>query len=66
MTALEALIERMEKGELPLEVALEEFERGIIMTRRCQKILAEAEQKVKMLTEAGEESDFPASKGDPS
>lgn len=46
---LEALVERLESGDLPLEKALEEFERGIKLTRACQATLKEAEQKVEIL-----------------
>lgn len=46
---LEALVERMESGELSLEQSLKDFERGVALTRSCQKALAEAEQKVKIL-----------------
>ncbi|RMD68252.1 MAG: exodeoxyribonuclease VII small subunit [Gammaproteobacteria bacterium] len=48
---LEALVERMERGDMPLEEALKSFEEGIRLTRTCQKALAEAEQKVRMLME---------------
>ncbi len=48
---LEQLVERMEHGELTLEESLKDFERGIALTRSCQKALAEAEQKVKMLVQ---------------
>ncbi len=48
---LEALVSEMEKGDLPIEEALKSFEEGISLTRECQKILQEAEQKVVMLTE---------------
>ncbi|WP_232020194.1 exodeoxyribonuclease VII small subunit [Sulfuriflexus mobilis] len=48
---LEQLVERMEKGETRLEDALQDFERGIALTRSCQKSLAEAEQKVQILLE---------------
>jgi exodeoxyribonuclease VII small subunit len=46
---LEALVERLESGELSLEEALKEFERGIKLTRACQTALKEAEQKVEIL-----------------
>ena len=32
-------------------LSLKDFERGIALTRACQKALAEAEQKVKILTQ---------------
>lgn len=48
---LDALVERMEKGEISLEDSLRDFERGIELTRACQKALQEAEQKVQILME---------------
>ncbi|SEO70390.1 exodeoxyribonuclease VII small subunit [Aquisalimonas asiatica] len=52
---LEALVERMEKGELALEESLQAFERGIALTRHCQTALKAAEQKVEILTREGSE-----------
>lgn len=48
---LEALVQRMEQGEISLEDSLKDFERGIELTRTCQKALQEAEQKVQILME---------------
>jgi len=48
---LEQLVERLESGDLPLDEALADFERGVKLTRECQKKLASAEQKVKVLME---------------
>nr|WP_207161343.1 exodeoxyribonuclease VII small subunit [Rhabdochromatium marinum] len=48
---LEALVERLEQGDLPLEESLATFERGIHLSRHCQKALDEAEQRVRILTE---------------
>ena len=50
MQELEALVNKMEQGELPLEDALKSFERGIQLARHSQKQLKEAEQKVQILT----------------
>jgi exodeoxyribonuclease VII small subunit len=58
---LEALVVRLEGGDLPLEQALKEFERGVKLTRQCQTALQEAEQKVEILlkrTEAAEPVPF--------
>ena len=49
LVELEALVEQMEQGNLSLEASLKLFERGIALTRSCQKALAEAEQKVQIL-----------------
>lgn len=58
---LEALVEELESGELPLEKALAEFERGVRLTRRCQAALADAEQRIEiLLSEEGEPEPFEA------
>jgi len=49
MRDLEAIVERLERGDLPLEQSLAEFERGIVLTRNCQAALKDAEQKVEIL-----------------
>ena len=46
---LEAVVERLEHGDLPLEEALQQFERGIELTRGCQASLKQAEQRVEIL-----------------
>ncbi|MFP4147185.1 MAG: exodeoxyribonuclease VII small subunit [Halorhodospira sp.] len=57
LAELEALVERMEHGEQTLEQALRDFERGIHLTRHCQKALSAAEQKVEILLESSEDGD---------
>jgi len=49
---LEAIVERMEDGEPSLEEALKLFERGMELTRRCQKALDGAEQRIRILADA--------------
>lgn len=58
ITALEALVEKMEAGEFALEESIKQFETGVSLARACQKALREAEQKVLQLTEdeAGKEA----------
>ena len=46
---LERLVERLEGGELSLEDALKDFERGIALTRQCQQALRGAELRVQQL-----------------
>jgi len=50
LSELEALVERMESGDLTLEESLGAFEQGITLTRSCQQALQVAEQKVEILT----------------
>ena len=51
MVELESLVERMENGEQSLEDSLKDFERGIALTRSCQKSLQATEQKIQQLIE---------------
>jgi exodeoxyribonuclease VII small subunit len=48
---LEGLVTRMEEGELSLEDSLKTYERGIELSRACQKALDDAEQRIQILTE---------------
>jgi len=47
---LESLVTQMENGDLTLEDSLNAFEEGIKLTRECQAMLDQAEQKVQILT----------------
>ena len=46
---LEAIVEQLESGELPLDKSLKEFERGVRLSRECQAALKDAEQRVQVL-----------------
>lgn len=65
MAQLEAIIARMESGEIGLEAAMAEYERGVALARRCREILGQAEQKLEALSRedaappAGSGSDGP-------
>ena len=60
LTEITALIEKMEAGELSLDQSLSHFERGIKLIKHCQKILREAEQKVQILMQNGNEDELSA------
>ncbi|OJB97344.1 exodeoxyribonuclease VII small subunit [Yersinia ruckeri] len=49
LSELERIVTRLESGELPLEEALTEFERGIQLARQGQQTLLQAEQRVQIL-----------------
>ena len=50
MAELDTIVLEMERGEIPLEASLKQFERGVTLARHTQKLLQDAEQKVKILT----------------
>ncbi len=64
LAELEEIVHRLEQGELSLEESLRQFERGVQLTRSCQKALRQAEQKIRVLarTDGGQvvEQDFVA------
>ena len=46
---LEEIVQRLEKGELPLEESLKLYEDGIRLSRLCHQKLEEAEGRIEML-----------------
>ncbi|MGE5154187.1 MAG: exodeoxyribonuclease VII small subunit [Bdellovibrio bacteriovorus] len=52
LTELESIVEALERGDMTLEESLGAFERGVALTRSCQKALDAAEQRVRILTES--------------
>ena len=68
LAELESIVQKLEQGELSLEESLKQFERGVVLTRSCQKSLRQAEQKIRVLARSGDgevvEQDFEASDAD--
>ena len=64
LAELEAIVQRLEHGELSLEESLRQFERGVVLTRSCQKCLQQAEEKIRVLSKGADgeliERDFEA------
>jgi exodeoxyribonuclease VII small subunit len=54
---LEATVDKLEHGELSLEEALQQFERGVALARDCQAALKQAEQKVEILLQKSVNAD---------
>lgn len=53
LAELEAVVKQLESGDLPLEKALELFEKGMQLSETCRKQLEDAETKVELLTRRG-------------
>ena len=58
---LEAVVKKLEEGDLPLEQSLELYERGVQLSRFCHARLEEAERRIELLTERGELKPAPPS-----
>jgi len=51
---LELIVKEMESSELPLERALELFEKGMQLSQNCRKQLEEAETRIEILIRKGD------------
>ena len=49
LAELETIVATLEEGDIPLEQALKQFEKGIKLSRDCQTALQSAEQRVQVL-----------------
>ncbi len=49
MDRLEAIVEQMESGKLPLEDLIVRYEEGMNLVKICQERLANAEQKIEII-----------------
>ncbi len=47
---LEKIVQALESGDLSLDQALKKYEEGVQLVRACQGRLADAEQKIEVLT----------------
>ena len=51
LTALESIVERLERGDLSLEDSVRLFEEGVKLSDACKKELEAAEGKIQILIE---------------
>ncbi len=51
LTALEAVVERLERGELTLEESVRLFEEGVSLSNACKAELEKAEGRIQVLVE---------------
>ena len=59
LSEIEKIIESLEEGNLSLEDSIKAYEKGISLTKACQKMLSDAELKIKKLSsKEGEDVSF--------
>lgn len=59
LRGLEEIVENLEQGDVPLEKALSQFQKGVGLANFCQQTLKDAERTLtKMVNEHGEETLF--------
>jgi exodeoxyribonuclease VII small subunit len=54
LTALETVVEKLERGELSLDESVALFEEGVRLSTACKKDLDAAEGRIQALTEEGD------------
>lgn len=64
LAELDALVKKLEEGDLSLEQSLALYERGIQLSRFCHARLEEAERRIEILTDRGDLRPAPAALGD--
>lgn len=59
LAELEGIVTKLERGDVALEEALAEFQKGMVLTKDLQKTLAEAEKTlVKVMQADGSEAEL--------
>lgn len=59
LSDLEAIVSQLERGDVPLEEALTQFQTGVKLSQELQKTLGEAEKTLtKMMNDDGQEVSF--------
>lgn len=53
LTALEAVVEKLERGDLSLDESVRLFEEGVKLSDACKKELEDAEGRIQVLVERG-------------
>lgn len=52
MAEFKSVVEKLEQGNLPLEESIALFEQGVLLQRRCERLLGEAELRFQRLVES--------------
>jgi exodeoxyribonuclease VII small subunit len=63
IAAVEAIVEKIESGELGLEASVAEYEKAVALLTRCREVLKRAELRVSELSKQMAESEDGADKG---
>ena len=67
LNRLNAIVSRLEQGDLPLEESLQLFEEGVKLSRYCSDRLEEAERRIEVLVKGkgGKTTEVPFEEADP-
>lgn len=48
---LEAIVDRLDRGEIPLDASIKAYERGTLLRRHCERLLESARLRVERLVD---------------
>jgi exodeoxyribonuclease VII small subunit len=65
LASLEQIVQKLEKGELPLEESLKLYEEGVRLSRLCHGKLEEAEGRIEVLLKDARGEAVPDASGTP-
>ena len=51
LKSMQSILEEIESKDLSLEEVIEKYKLGVELSKKCQKALEEAEQKIKQVTD---------------
>ncbi|MEM8729950.1 MAG: exodeoxyribonuclease VII small subunit [Pseudomonadota bacterium] len=54
MKELDAVVQQLERGDVALEASIDLYDRGARLKKRCETLLAQAEEKVAAITTDGD------------
>jgi len=54
LAKLTALVQTLESGDLALEESVAAFEQGVLLSRHCEMLLNQADQRLQVLDEQGQ------------
>ena len=57
-TRLQETIENMEKDDITLEQSFQEYQKGMLLVKKCNEIIDKVEKKVLVLNEDGGTDEF--------
>lgn len=52
---LTEIVDKIEKGDTPLQTSIEQYEKGMALIKHCRGILQAAEKKIEKVSQAGQE-----------
>jgi len=52
---LTEIVDKIEKGDTPLQTSIEQYEKGMALIKHCRGILQAAEKKIEKVSQAGDE-----------